>query len=190
MKRIHRSNWNWKGFEGTLQHRRHEFQQRHSGEQLPSLLTVAIAELKSVYPHKSFVLDQATAHQWFFPHPRRWFGVLCQTLGQENRGVEVDQGSDRSASSPERISSRVMTPGAVGNGPAPIKAGCKNPLRTASARKASATKGARVSRGGTSSATTRSRSEIKIVSPPAARRTYSLNLFLRTFKPTDRIQLG
>src|SRR5216684_2688641 len=62
--------------------------------------------------------------------------------------------------------------------------GVIQPWRTASASIASARIGARPDRGGTSSATTRSRSVINTVSPPAARRTYSLSLFLRTLSPT------
>jgi hypothetical protein len=41
--------------------------------------------------------------------------------------------------------------------------------------------------GGPISATTRSRSVTRTVSPPAASRTYSLNLFFRVLRPTERI---
>ncbi|MEO8604732.1 MAG: GTP-binding protein [bacterium] len=60
------------------------------------------------------------------------------------------------------------------------------PLRTTSAKHASARMGLRCSRGGDGSATTRSRSVTNTVSPRAARRTYSLSLFLRTLRPTAR----
>jgi hypothetical protein len=45
----------------------------------------------------------------------------------------------------------------------------------------------RLASGGPSSATTRSRSVTRIVSPRSARRTYSLSLFFRTFIPTTLI---
>src|SRR5438067_929886 len=65
--------------------------------------------------------------------------------------------------------------------------GAIQPWRTASASSASASSRPRPPRGGMISATTRSRSGTKTVSPFAARRTYSLSLFLRTFNPTARI---
>ena len=62
--------------------------------------------------------------------------------------------------------------------------GVNQPLRTASASTASARAGLLVSRGGPSSATIRSRSVTRTVSPDAATRTYSLSLFFRAFMPT------
>jgi hypothetical protein len=56
--------------------------------------------------------------------------------------------------------------------------GLIHPWRTASSRRASETSGLRPGAGGPSSATTRSRSVTKTVSPPAASRMYSLSLFL------------
>jgi hypothetical protein len=67
--------------------------------------------------------------------------------------------------------------------PGPISGGVRHPLRTKSANMASSTASLRPGVGGMSSATTRSRSVISTVSPLAARRTYSLNLFLRTLRP-------
>src|SRR5215471_2185821 len=67
--------------------------------------------------------------------------------------------------------------------------GVSQPSRTASASSASTRSGLRPGRGGTISATTRSRSVTSTVSPPAARRTYSLSLFLRSFRPTEKRKL-
>ena len=63
--------------------------------------------------------------------------------------------------------------------------GVSHPLRTASASNASASIGLLVSLGGPISATTRSRSVTRTVSPDAASRTYSLNRLFNTFIPTD-----
>ena len=63
--------------------------------------------------------------------------------------------------------------------------GVSHPLRTASASRASASIGLLVSLGGPISATTRSRSVTRTVSPEAASRTYSLNRLFNTFIPTD-----
>ncbi len=79
--------------------------------------------------------------------------------------------------------------GARGGIPDPgISGGVSQPWRTTSARRASATAGARSARGGTSSATTRSRSVTRTISPLAARRTYSLRRFFRILRPTARTQ--
>jgi hypothetical protein len=84
----------------------------------------------------------------------------------------------------------VMT-GLRGGGSLPTSVGgASQPSRTASASSASTRSGLRPGRGGTISATTRSRSVTSTVSPPAARRTYSLSLFLRSFRPTERIMAG
>ncbi len=81
-------------------------------------------------------------------------------------------------------SSQVAT-GCRGGGPSATTSGAViQPSRTASARRASASSGARPGRGGPSSATTRSRSVTSTVSPLSARRTYSLSLFFRTLTPT------
>ena len=63
--------------------------------------------------------------------------------------------------------------------------GVSHPLRTASASSASASIGLLVSLGGPISATTRSWSVTRTVSPDAASRTYSLNRLFNTFIPTD-----
>src|SRR4051812_3109943 len=65
--------------------------------------------------------------------------------------------------------------------------GVIQPLRQASDHSASDSRGLRVGLGGPISATTRSRSVTRTVSPPAASRTYSLSLFLRSLRPTERI---
>jgi toxin HigB-1 len=85
-------------------------------------------------------------------------------------------------------SCRVMTGLRGGALPSASAGGVSQPSRTASASSASARSGLRPGCGGTISATTRSRSVISTVSPPAARRTYSLSLFLRPLRPTERIE--
>src|SRR5207247_4167793 len=104
-----------------------------------------------------------------------------------DRGIEVNQRSFRSCSS-SFFSLRKDVTGLRGGGvDAASAGGVIQPLRTASASNASASTGLLVVSGGTISATMRSRSVTKTVSPPAARRTYSLSLFLSTFRPTERM---
>lgn len=67
------------------------------------------------------------------------------------------------------------------------KGGVITPDLTKSARNASAGIGVRAESIGLSSATTRSRSVINIVSPAAASWMYALNLLLSTLMPTDRM---
>ena len=62
-----------------------------------------------------------------------------------------------------------------------------HPCRNASNNSASDSIELRAGFGGPISATTRSRSVTRTVSPPAASRTYSLNLFLSVLRPTERI---
>src|ERR1700737_3701706 len=73
-------------------------------------------------------------------------------------------------------------------GPRPTEiGGVIQPCRKASNNNASDSIELRVGLGGPISATTRSRSVTRTVSPPAASRTYSLSFFLRVLRPTERI---
>ena len=103
--------------------------------------------------------------------------------------IKIGQRSRRLSSSSDKTSSNVATGGGLGGGPDPTSVGgAGKPDRTASARKASAKTELRVSLSGSNSATTRSRSATKIVSPDAASLTYSLNRLFRTLVPTDLMQ--
>jgi ABC-type uncharacterized transport system substrate-binding protein len=84
-----------------------------------------------------------------------------------------------------RMRSRTDITGLRGGGaPEAMLGGVIQPCRTASASKASAMMGLRLTCGGDNSATTRSRSVTSTVSPCAASRTYSLSLFFSIFRPT------
>src|SRR5437016_173007 len=132
-----------------------------------------------VDPGPDLVLQQATRDEGLGPELLRRKPVLGKKLRERDRGIEVDQRSSRSASSSVRIFFRRAT-GRLGGGcPGGSRAGVIQPPRTASASRASESKGLRLSLGGTSSATTRSRSVTRTVSPRAARRTYSESLFFR-----------
>jgi hypothetical protein len=101
---------------------------------------------------------------------------------QGDRAIEVHHRSSRSRCR-SCIRSRNVRTGLRGGGSLPAsRGGVSQPSRTASASCASARRGLRPGRRGTISATTRSPSVIRTVSPPAARRTYSLSLFLRIFR--------
>ena len=106
--------------------------------------------------------------------------------GQCDGRVEIDHRSRRFSSSSAGTLSRLATGAGLGGGPAPASVGgVSTPDRTTSARKASARTGLRLSGSGPSSATTRSRSVTRMVSPEAASRTYSLNRLFSALIPTD-----
>ena len=114
--------------------------------------------------------------------------VFGEELRERDRRFEVDHRSPRSwanSSSSSRSGAIGALAGASVDG---IAGGEIHPRRTASASCASASSSAWPACGGDESATTRSRSVTSTVSPPATSRTYSLSLFLRTFRPIARIQ--
>src|SRR6202453_859586 len=77
---------------------------------------------------------------------------------------------------------------ACAGGPRPTDIGAViQPCRNASNNSASDRIELRAGLGGPISATTRSRSVTRTVSPPAASRIYSLNLFLSVLRPPERI---
>src|SRR5262245_34181448 len=131
--------------------------------------------------------ETARRYQRRLPDGVRRRAILDQEMRQRDRRIEVDHRSSRSCCRSCMSCRSVMT-GLRGGGPPPVSAGgVSHPSRTASASNASATNGLRPAWGGTISATTRSRSVTRTVSPLAARRTYSLSLFLSTFRPTERM---
>src|SRR5262245_59799687 len=111
-------------------------------------------------------------------------------MSKRHRGIEIGHRSARSFSSSFSSSRMLVTGLRGGTVPPGSREGVIQPLRTASASMLSASRGLRPSRGGTSSATTRSRSVTRMVSPPAARRTYSLSLFFSVLSPTARTIQG
>jgi hypothetical protein len=113
--------------------------------------------------------------------------IFGEQMCRGDRAIEIDHRSSRSRCR-SCIRSRNVVTGLRGGGSLRASSGgASQPSRTASASRASARRGLRPGCGGTISATTRSRSVIRTVSPPAARRTYSLSLFLRIFRPTERM---
>ena len=140
----------------------------------------------TMQPSPYFVFQQAAGHQGIPPEPGRRTTIFGQKLSECDRRIKVDHRSLRSASSSSRSSLKRATGAAEHGSPVAGSAGGVNqPLRIASARKASARIGLLVSLGGLISATTRSRSVTSIVSPPAASRTYSLSLLFSILMPTD-----
>jgi hypothetical protein len=184
MKGIQRSHRLWKGFQCPRQHGRRELYQRQPTEQRPYFVRVRSRQLARVNSRPDLVLDQPAGDQRFLPETFRWRAVFGQKMRQRDRGIEVNQRSLRSCSS-SFCSLRKEVTGLRGRGvDAASAGGVIHPLRTASDSKASARTGLLVLSGGTISATTRSRSVTSTVSPRSARRTYSLSLFFRTFRPT------
>jgi hypothetical protein len=184
MKRIQSSDRPPEGLQGSCEHRRGEFNKGDAAQQRTHFIRMRSGELERVNPSPNLTLKETAGDQRFLPELFRGRAVFGQKMCERNRGVEIDQRSLRSWSN-SRLRSRKDMTGLREGGPADESAGgLMRPWRTASASNASASTGLRCFSGGTSSATTRSRSVTSTVSPFAARRTYSLSLFLRTFNPT------
>src|SRR6266508_5698079 len=185
MKRVERPHRHRERFERPRQDRRRQLQEGQAGQQLVHVLAVGRGQAHRVDPRPYLVLEQAAGHKGSRrPERDRGMPILREQLGQGDRCVDVDQRSARSYSSSFRTELKVAT-GRRGGGPSrSIRGGVTNPSRTAWASRALDAMAPRPSLGGPSSATTRSRSVTRTVSPAAAIRTYSLSLFFSTFNPT------
>ena len=185
MEGVKRPNGNRIGLQGAREHRRRQLQQRDPRDKAPSRFSVRISEVARVQPGPDLIFQQPTCHQGLMPKRGRRATILGQEVSDRYRSVDIDQRSLLSSCSSASSSCNRATGRDVCGGPEVDKTGGVNqPLRTASASTASARAGLLVSRGGPSSATIRSRSVTRTVSPDAATRTYSLSLFFRAFMPT------
>jgi hypothetical protein len=187
MERIQSSRGFGKGLQGPRQHRRSELDQGQATQESAHFVRMRSRQFTRVYPSPNLVLDEPARNQGLSPQALRRCAVFRQQMRQRNRSIEIDQRSSRSCSSSFCKLRKDVTGLRGGGSEAASAGGVIQPLRTASESKASASTGLLVLSGGTSSATTRSRSVTSTVSPRSARRTYSLSLFFRTFKPTDLI---
>ena len=188
MESIERPHWLWERLQRPREDRGGKLDERNAAQQGTNLIRMRCGQFTRVNPGPDFILKEAAGNQILLPKPVGWRPVFGKQLSEGNRSIEIDHRSLRSRSSSRRNSRKDMT-GLRGGGPDGGRAGgVIQPWRTASASKASAKTGVRFFSGGTISATTRSRSVTKTVSPCAARRTYSLSLFFRTFKPTDLME--
>ena len=137
-------------------------------------------------PSPDLILQQPARYQRLSPKRGRRAAILGQQMRERYGRIEVDQRALLSSPSSARSSCNGATAGGVGGGADEVgTGGVSQPFRTASASTAPASNGLLVAYGGPSSATIRSRSVIRTVSPDAATRTYSLSLLFRTFMPTD-----
>src|SRR5437867_586405 len=186
---VERAHGRGKGLEGARQHRARELEKGDAGEQEARRLTVRGAQAARMQPCPQLVFEQAARDERLLPELRRGPPVLGQELSQGHRRVEIDHRTSRSARSSATSAASGAAAMLCGGPSAPPNGGVTQPRRTASARTPSASAGLRPARGGTNSATTRSRSVISTVSPPAAIRTYSLSLFLSNLRPTDRMAI-
>ena len=155
-------------------------------EKFRRCVPVGVRESVPVDVRPYFVLEQPTGHKRPGPECVRGTPILGEEMRQCDRGVNVDHRSLLSSSSSVRSWSSVMTGAGARGGPeAGATGGVNQPFRTASASRASARMGLRSARGGTISATTRSRSVTSTVSPAAAR-TYVLAQPVVEDLPADR----
>src|SRR3984957_16816167 len=146
-----------------------------------------ILQLVRVDPIPNPAFEKPAGHQLLIPERIRREPVFSQPMCERHRAIEIDHRSARSRCRLRKSWSIVMT-GWRGGGPRPTEiGGVIHPCRKASNHRASESTELRVGLGGPISATTRSRSVTRTVSPPAASRTYSLSLFLSVLRPTERI---
>jgi len=187
MQGIKGADWFWERLQGPQEYRRTKFNKSNAAQEGTRLISMRSGEFKCMHSSPDFIFKQTAGNQIFLPQPLGWHTVFCEKVSQGDRGIKIDHLSLRSCSI-SRSSSRKGMTGLRGGGSVDDSVGgVIQPWRTASASKASARSGLRFFWGGASSATTRSRSVTSTVSPLAARRTYSLSLFLRTFNPTALI---
>jgi len=184
MKRVQGSYRLREGFQRSCEYGRSEFYQGQATQQRANFVGVRSRQFARVNPGPNLILDEPAGNQRLLPQAVGRCTVFRQEVSERDRSIEINQRSLRSCSS-SFFSFRKDVTGLRGGGvDAASAGGVIQPLRTASDSKASASTGLLVVSGGTISATTRSRSVTRTVSPPSARRIYSLSLFFRTFKPT------
>ena len=184
MQGIKGTDWISERLQGPQEYRWTKFNESNAVQEGTSLISMRSGEFTRMNPGPNFIFKQTAGDQIFLPEPLGWHTVFCKKVSQGNRGIKIDHLSLRSCSISRNSSRKGMTGFRGGGSVDDSVGGVIQPWRTASASKASASSGLRFFWGGVSSATTRSRSVTSTVSPLAARRTYSLSLFLRTFNPT------
>lgn len=187
MERIERPNRGRKRLERASQYRRGQLEQTHCTHDLARVLRQPWLGRPGMHAIEHLVLEKPARHERLIPKLVRRRAPFIEKAGQRDRRIEVDQRSPRLSSRSRMISSNVMVAFRRGGSGVPggVVAGVSQPSRTPRARNSSSGS-ARPGCGGTSSATTRSRSVTSTVSPAAAARTYSLSLFFSTLRPTER----
>lgn len=184
MERIERSNRPGKRLQSTCQDERRKLDERDTSQQGSYFIAMRACQLARMNARPDLVFDQSAGNERLVPKSFGRRAIFGQNVGKCYGCIEINQRSLRSSAS-SRVRSRKDMTGLRGGTPeAGSAGGVIHPFRTASAKSASANTGLRVLSGGTSSATTRSRSVTRTVSPLSASRTYSLSLFLRTLSPT------
>ena len=185
---IERANWKRKSVQCTFEYGGRQFQQSDAAYDPASRITMGFRKHARVQSGPDLVLEQAAGDKSCVPKSIRWATIFGEEVSKGHGSVYVDHRSLRSTSSSTRTSSKGTRGSGTGGVPARGRSGGVNqPFRTASASTASASTGLLVSLGGPISATTRSRSVTRMVSPLAAMRTYSLSRLLRILIPTDLI---
>src|SRR5271170_4857879 len=178
---------NGKRLQGAGQHGSNHLDHRNSADQIAYGLSMRILQPLRIDAIPNLAFKKPAGHQLQVPELIRWESIFCQQMCERHRTIEIDHRSARSRCRLLRSSSIVIT-GLRAGGPRPIESGgVIQPWRKASNNRASDSTELRVGLGGPISATTRSRSVTRTVSPPAASRTYSLSLFLSVLRPTERM---
>src|SRR5215470_16163742 len=190
VKRIQGSYRLGERFQRSREHGRSELYEREPTQQRAHFIRVRARQFPRMNSGPNLILDEPAGNERLSPQPVRRSAVFREQMRQRNRSIQVNQRSLRSCSS-SFCSLRKEETGLRGGGlDAASAGGVIQPLRTASESKASASSGLLVLSGGTISATTRSRSVTKTVSPRSASRTYSLSLFFRTLSPTAFMRIN
>ena len=186
MQGVKRANGDWKSCEGACKDRWGHFQEGDSPYESPRLLAVGICKLARTQADPHLIFEQSAGDEGLTPKGDRRATVFGEKMGECNRCIDVDHRSPRSSSSSARRSRSGATGFDGGGGSSADETGSVNqPLRTDSASIASARKGLSASRGGPISATTRSRSVTRIVSPDAAKRRHSFSRPDNSLRSTD-----
>ena len=186
MQGVKRANGGWKRCDGACEDRWGHFQEGDSPYESPRLLAMGIYKLERTQADPHLIFEQSAGDESLTPKGDRRATVFGEKMGECNRCIHVDHRSLRSSSSSARRSRSGATGFDGGGTPSADETGGVNqPLRTDSASIASARKGFPASRGGPISATTRSRSVTRIVSPDAAKRRHSFSRPDNNLRSTD-----
>src|SRR5215212_8217994 len=183
---IERAHRDREGLQRPLEVRRQHRDQADPLDQRLGRATPDIVRRGGVQTGPDLVFEQAARYEPLGPKGAWRQTFLVEEQRQRDRAVEIDQRSSRSRAIASSSSAEVITGFGRGGGPDAVGRVIE-PSRTIRAITGSDSQSRWSTVGGRSSATTRSRSVTSTVSPASARRTYSLSLFLRTLRPTERM---
>src|SRR6185503_11390171 len=162
---IEGTNRHRKRLDRACDHERAQLEQCNGTDQYPYPVGMRSPEAARMDSRPDLVLEEPARYERFLPEGERGNSCFSQEMSERHRRVEIRHRSSRSRASSASRSSVGATGFRGGTVPRGVSAGLTTPSRTRAARWPSDRRSARVADGGVISATTRSRSVTKTVSP-------------------------